>query len=85
MHGTCIDLLEQSNLTTGAFLNVRALFRVLLLNGCIVSFRVLEVSVSDFEGEVANCHSFMCDTRVLALLEISARHLELLCYLMKSL
>jgi hypothetical protein len=79
MHGTCIEINEQSSLTTGAFLNVRVLFRVLLLNGYTPSFRVLEVSFSEFDDEFTKMSLFYVRyanfNRVnLFALEICVRH-----------
>jgi len=76
-------------LTTGAFLNVRVLFRVLLLNGCTPSFRVLEVSISgfdDFTKMLLFYVRYASFNRVnLLVLEIYVRQLEILRDLMKSL
>jgi hypothetical protein len=58
MRGTCIEIIEQSSLTTVAVLNVRVLLRVLLLNGCTLGFRVLEVSISEFDDEVTKTSLF---------------------------
>ena len=88
VHG--IKTIEQSSLTSGAFLNVRVLFRALLLNGCTLSFRVLEVSISEFDDEVTKMSLFYVRyasfSRVhFLVLEVCARHFEILRDLMKSL